>query len=103
MNAAGAALLIFTALPFPAPKVVQVTDQMKCDWGTVTSVDENGSKLIVATAAGPVTFQAGPGVPVIGADGKSLGSVTALKSGLHVRVYYVVDHGAKVSEIDALE
>jgi len=103
MNAAGAALLIFTALPFPAPKVVEATDQMKCDWGTVASLDERAAKLIVVTAAGPVTFKAGPNVPVIGADGKSLGSVSALKPGQHVRVYYVVDNGAILSEVDVLE
>ncbi len=103
MNAAAAALLIFTALPFPAPKVIQVTDQTKCDWGTVTSVDEKGTKMIVATAAGPVTFLIGADVQVIGTDGKSLGSVTALKTGQHVRVYYVVDNGARLSEIDVIE
>jgi hypothetical protein len=103
MNAAAAALLILTALPFPAPRVVEATDQMKCDWGTVASVDEKNSKLIVATAAGPVTFQTNPSVQVIGVDGKSLGSISALKSGQRVRVYYVVDHGAILSEVDVLE
>ncbi len=98
--AAATALLVATALPFPAPKVVQVTDQMKCDWGTVTSVNANGSQMVVATAAGPVTFQTGPNVQVIGSDGKPLGPVTALKPGQKVRVYYIVDNGAKVSEID---
>jgi hypothetical protein len=103
MNAAAAALLILTALPFPPPKVVQATDQTKCDWGTVTSVDAKGTKLIVATAAGPVTFQTNPSVQVIGADGKPRGDVTSLKQGEHVRVYYVVDNGAKPSEIDVIE
>jgi hypothetical protein len=103
MNAAAAALLVLTALPFPAPKVVPVTDQMKCDWGTVNSVDEKGTKLIVATAAGPVTFLTGPSVHVIAADGKPLAGVTALKAGQRVRVYYVVDNGARPSEIDILE
>ncbi len=103
MNAATVALLIITALPFPAPKVTQANDQTKCDWGTVTSVEEQGAKLIVATAAGPVTFLIGPNVQVIGLDGKPIGGVTALKPGQHVRVYYIVDRGAKPSEIDVFE
>ena len=101
MTAAAAALLIFTALPFPPPKVAPVTDQLKCDWGTVSSLE--GGKLIVATAAGPVTFLTSPSVVVIGVDGKPLPSVSALKPGQHVRIYYVVDRGARPTEIDVID
>ena len=104
MNAAAASVLFaLTALPFPAPRVVEVTDQTKCDWGAVVSVNADASRLVVATAAGPVTFQIGPNVQVIGLDGKSIGTVAALKTGTKVRVYYVVDNGAKPSEIDVVE
>ncbi len=103
MTAAAAALLLFTALPFPAPKVVPVTDQLKCDWGTISSVEDQGAKLIVATAAGPVTFLLAPSVVVIGANGKPLQSASSLKPGQRVRVYYVVDRGARPTEIDLLE
>lgn len=104
MNATAAAILFtLTALPFPAPKVVEVTDQTKCDWGTVVSVKPDGSQLVVATAAGPVTFQTGSNVQVMGADGKSLGSVIALKPGQKVRVYYLIDKGARPSEIDVID
>lgn len=104
MNAAAAAaLFVLTALPFPTPKAVEVTDQTKCDWGALVSVNAEASRLVVATAAGPVTFQVGPNVQVIGADGKSLGSVAALRTGQKVRVYYVVANGARLSEIDVLE
>ena len=103
MTAAAAALLIFTALPFPPPKVAPVTDQTKCDWGTISSVDPQGGKLIVATAAGPVTFLVPASVVVLGADGQWLPSVSALKPGQRVRIYYLVDHGARPTEIDVLE
>ncbi len=103
MTAAAAALLFFTALPFPAPKVAPMTDQLKCDWGTISSVDPQGGKLIVATAAGPVTFLVPPSVAVLGADGQPLPSVSALKPGQRVRIYYVIDHGARPTEIDVLD
>jgi len=103
MTAVAAALLLFTALPFPPPKVAPVTDQLKCDWGTISSVDPPGGKLIVATAAGPVTFLVTPTVVVLGADGQPLASVSALKPGQRVRIYYVVDRGARPTEIDVLD
>ena len=37
------------------------------------------------------------------ADGQPLPSVGALKPGQRVRIYYVVDHGARPTEIDVLE
>ena len=104
MNATAAAILFtLTALPFPAPKVVEVTDQTKCDWGTVVSVKPDGSQLVVATAAGKVNFPTSPHTQVVGDDGKSLGSVIALKPGQKVRVYYLIDKGAKPSEIDVID
>lgn len=103
MTAATAALLIAAALPFPPPKAATVTDQLKCDWGTISSMDREGGKLIAATAAGPVTFLIDASLPVFGPDGQPLPSVSALKPGQRVRIYYVIDRGARTTEIDVLE
>jgi hypothetical protein len=92
--------LALTALPFPPPRALPVTDRTKCDWGPVSSVSAAGTELVIATPAGPVTYRAGPEVQVYGADGKVLGAVTVLKPGQNVRVYYVVENGAKAQEVD---
>jgi hypothetical protein len=91
-------LLALTALPFPPPRALAVTDRTKCDWGPVSSV--SGTELVITTPAGLVTYKAGPEVQVYGADGKVLGAVTVLKPGQSVRVYYVVESGAKAQEVD---
>ena len=93
-------LLMLTALPFPPPKALAVTDRTKCDWGPVSSVSANGTELVITTPAGPVSYKTGPEVQVYGADGKVLGAVTVLKPGQSVRVYYVVENGAKAQEVD---
>jgi hypothetical protein len=93
-------LLALAALPFPPPKALAVTDRTKCDWGPVSSVSANGTELVITTPAGPVTYKTGVDVKVYGADGKPLGAVTVLKPGQNVRVYYVVENGAKAQEVD---
>jgi hypothetical protein len=98
MNALVAALLL-TALPFPAPRVATATDATKFDPGVVVSFDSARSELRVKCAAGIVTFKVAPEVPVLDAAGKSLGSPAVLTAGQKVRVWYVVDHGAKVLEV----
>ncbi len=87
-------------LPFPAPRVTQVTEKTKCDFGTVLSVQAARSILRVTTPAGIITYHAGPEVQVFGKDGKPLGPIAKLAVGQKVRVYYVVDNGAQVSEVD---
>jgi hypothetical protein len=90
-------------MPFPAPKVAQYTDALKCDWGTVMSVDAANGKMQGMTKAGPVTYIVGPDVQVFGKDGKPAGGIAALGVGAKYRAYYLVDNGAKVQEIDLLE
>jgi hypothetical protein len=51
-------------------------------------------------ADGLVTFQVSAQAPVIGTDGKQAGTVAGLNVGTRIRVYYVVDDGAKVQEVD---
>jgi hypothetical protein len=101
MTALFAALLV-AALPFPAPRLVQVTDRTKYDPGTLVAVEAVKGEIQVRTAAGMVTFKVGPDVQVFDAAGKPIGAYTALQAGQKVRVWYVVDAGARAQEI-ALE
>ncbi len=87
-------------LPFPAPRVTQVTEKTKCDFGRVVSVEMERSILRATTPAGIITYHAGPEVQVFGRDGKPLGPISKLVVGQKVRLYYVVDNGARVSEVD---
>jgi len=89
------------ALPFPAPRVLQPTKDMKCDWGTVIAADAAKGELKVTTAAGVVTFKVAADVQLFGKDGKPAGAGSGVAAGTKVRVYYVIEDGAKVQEIDA--
>lgn len=104
MNLLAAALFALSlgAAPFPPPKLAPQTDQLKCDSGQVVAVDASLGQLRVNTAAGLVVFKAPADTQIVGADGKPAGALSALTPGQKVRVYYVVDDGAKVAEV-ALE
>jgi hypothetical protein len=97
------AMLVLGAVPFPAPRALQVTDKTRCDWGPVASVSADGSQLVITTQTRPETYKIRPEVQVFDPDGKRLPSVKALKVGQDVRVYYVLENGlnAKVQEVDA--
>ncbi len=86
-------------LPFPAPRLAQVTDATKCDFGTVLALEANG-RMQGMTKAGPVTYVVGPDVQVFGPDGKPVGGIASLTVGAKYHAYYVLDGGAKVLEID---
>lgn len=87
-------------LPFPPPRLVVVTERTKCDMGTVLAVDAQKGVLRVTTPAGVVTYKVGPEVQVFEKDGKPAGGVARLQPSEKVRVYYVVDDGAKAGEVD---
>jgi hypothetical protein len=95
------ALLLVAAgnLPFPAPKVIPVTDSLRCDAGKVVQIDAAKLEMTMSAVAGNITFKAAE-AQVVGPDGRALGSVTAVRVGQGVRVYYVVDNGAIAKEID---
>jgi len=101
MTALLAALLLAAAAPppFPAPRLAQVTDRTKLDPGTVLGYDAAKGELRVQCAAGVVTFKAGPDVQVFDGAGTPLGSPAKLTAGQRVRVWYVVDGGARAQEI----
>jgi hypothetical protein len=101
MNALVAALLL-AASPFPAPRLAAVTDRTKCDAGVVVSTEAERGELRVRTAAGLLTVKAGGDVQVFDAAGKPAGSPAGHQAGQKVRVWYVVEGGARAVEI-ALE
>jgi glucose/arabinose dehydrogenase len=84
---------------FPAPKVVAVTDALKCDWGAIKSSDSG--QLVVATPAGLFTVLWSD-ARIIGADPNARISPAALKPDQNVRVYYLVKDGARALEIDLI-
>lgn len=96
------AALLVAASPFPAPRVAPVTDRTKFDPGVVVSVDAAKGELKVRCAAGLVTFKVTADVQVFDAAGKPNGAYTTLQAGQKVRIWYVVDAGARAQEI-ALE
>ena len=101
MTLAGTALaLALSALPYPAPKQLQPTSATKCDRATVLLVDSAKGELKGTTAAGVVTYRISQDVQVFDKAGKPAGAATALAQGARIRVYYVIDDGAKVQEID---
>jgi hypothetical protein len=98
-----AALLAAAALaasPFQPPRVLQATRDTKCDRGTVLHGDAARGELRVTTAAGVVTYRVGPELQAVGTDGKPSGAAVGLAAGTKVRVYYVVEDGARALEVD---
>jgi hypothetical protein len=97
---AGAFALATAATPpFPPPKRIAVTAELKCDWGTIESA---GSETVIKSFSGLVHYQVSSSVPVVGIDGRSPLSRSALKPGQAIRVYYLVDDGALAKEIDVI-
>jgi hypothetical protein len=92
-------LSLAAAPPYPPPKVVNYSDQLKSDTGTVVAVDPGTSELRINTPAGLVVYKVPPAFPVLTADGRSGGQVNALRPGQRVRLYYVVQDGAQVQEL----
>jgi hypothetical protein len=69
----------------------------------VLGYDAAKAELRVQCAAGVVTFKAGADVQVFDAAGQPLGSPAKLAAGQKVRVWYVVDNGARAQEIAVIE
>jgi len=94
-----ALLLAAPPLPFPAPRLAQVTDRTKFDPGTVLGYDAAKGELRVQCASGIMTFKAGPDVQLLDAAGLPLGPPSRLAAGQRVRIWYVVEGGARALEI----
>ena len=104
MLAAAALALAFAAQPakvvFWPPRAVPVTEKLKCDYGTVLTVSAEKRQFQSTTPAGVVTYQAGNDVQVFDRAGKPAGAISRLRPGEKVRVYYLVDDGARAVEVD---
>lgn len=94
-----AAALLLAAPPFPAPRLAPVTDRTKYDAGALVAVEAVRGELQVRAPGGLVTFKVGPDVQAFDAAGKPAGAATGLAAGQRVRVWYVVDGGARALEI----
>jgi hypothetical protein len=86
--------------PYPPPRAAPVTDKLKCDTGVVLAVSPEKRQFQATTAAGVVTYRAGNDVQVLDRAGKPAGAIARLEAGAKVRVYYLVDDGARALEVD---
>lgn len=93
---------LLAALPFPAPRLAPVNDRLKHDAGAVVSADAARGEVHVRCAAGLVTFKVSAEVQLLDAAGRPAGAPLALQPGQKVRLWYVVDGGARALEL-ALE
>ncbi|HEU4383913.1 MAG TPA: hypothetical protein VFR85_10505 [Anaeromyxobacteraceae bacterium] len=97
---AALALAADASLPYPAPRLLVPTERTKCDTGTVLAADGQKGVLRITTPAGVVTYKAGPETQVFEKDGKPAGGIARLQPNEKVRVYYVVEDGARAGEVD---
>ena len=86
--------------PFPAPMKAFISEDLKYDTGTVSSVDTEHQKFKLTVPAGSATFQVEASTAFVGAKEAPDFSLATLKAGQHVRVYYRIKEGAKVAEVD---
>jgi hypothetical protein len=93
------ALLAAGPLPFPAPRLIPVTDALRSDAGVIRALDLNAMEMKMGASAGEIIFKIST-AQVAGPDGRALGGPATLHTGQSVRVYYLVDNGAIAKEID---
>jgi hypothetical protein len=86
--------------PYWPPRAASGTDKLKCDYATVLVMSLDKGEFRGTTPAGVVTYKVGPAVQVFGRDGRPAGGAATLKAGDKVRVYYLVEDGARVVEAD---
>jgi hypothetical protein len=104
MLVAAALALTLSAPPpkaaFWPPRAATVTDKLKCDYAAILLMSPEKGEMRGTTPAGVVTYRIGPAVQAFDKEGRPAAGATGLKPGDKVRVYYVVDDGARVLEID---
>ncbi|HEY7725529.1 MAG TPA: hypothetical protein VH880_09350 [Anaeromyxobacteraceae bacterium] len=86
--------------PYLPPRVAPATDKLKCDAGTVLTVSAEKHQFQSTTPAGVVTYRASNDVQVFDRAGKPAGAIARLRAGDKVRVYYLVEDGARALEVD---
>src|SRR5262245_53593170 len=87
-------------LPYPAPRHIAATSELRCDWGPVVEVQAQAGHLLIQTGVGVVTYIVSPSQYVYGPEGNISGSVNALRAGQSVHVYFRYADGARVDEVD---
>lgn len=97
---AAAIALLAPTPPFPPPRLLPPSPDLRCDFGAVDEHRAEKDELVLRTDAGALTLRVGDGVKVVDADGKPLASVADLRRGQRVRAYYVVQKGARLREVD---
>jgi hypothetical protein len=90
--------LAVTAAPYPEPLLIRDEPMLKYATGTVQSVDPSGTRLVLATSAGPLFLFAGQAA-VLDEDHRDR-QLRSVAIGRTVRVWYVVSDGAVAREID---
>lgn len=83
---------------FPPPTVVALDDNLKFSSGPLASINGSEKTLVQTTPAGPVTFHVGQ-AQVIGPNKQAV-SISSLRPGQQLRVYFRVAQGANALEID---
>ena len=87
------------ATPFPLPRTVPMSDTLRSDVGVVAWLAPDRSTVDMLMADGIVTYQLTGGTHILDIDGRAVGT-DALSQGQHMRVYFLIDDGAKVLEMD---
>jgi hypothetical protein len=90
--------LAVTAAPYPEPLLIRDEPMLKYATGTVQSVDPSGTRLVLATSAGPLFLFAGQAA-VLDEDHRDR-QLRSVVVGRTVHVWYVVHDGAVAREID---
>ncbi len=83
---------------FPPPTVVALDDNLKFSSGPLASINTTDKTLVQTTPAGPVTFQVAQ-AQVIGPNKQAM-SLSGLRPGQQLRIYFRVAQGAIALEID---
>jgi hypothetical protein len=105
MHALVSSLFLISAaaiLPFPAPSAGPVTADARFASGQLAQVEPSGKSLIINTGIGPLKLLVEPTSKAFGTDGKPVTLPFGLKPGTYVRVYFTVDKGARLQELDVL-
>jgi hypothetical protein len=79
-----------------------ITADTKFDIGTVRTIDAQHNLMVCDMPDGQVNYDVS-GAQVFDAEGKPQGAASSLKPGDKVRVMYVINHGAKASEVKLMK
>ena len=90
--------LLALSLMLSAPALAQQTADTKYDIGSVRTVDATRGVMICDMPDGQVTYDVSQ-AQVFDVEGKPQGAAASLHPGDKVRITYLINNGAKVSEV----